>query len=208
MTTSLIHDESDFDLDLHAIWRESSGIPTPPPCLATDHGYHDFDRLRHFVRNDAPPPLLVECCFHLGLDHAPGFNWTGPDPLALSTQPEDLFLHLSEFCLSEQIHWVEFRLTHLDQVTGEMIGEHLFFLPLMETVMGNLRRVRGQMLDIIAQSPAAPRTSRFRLSLWPHMEPLPYASHSVLSPSATLPTMPTLDPSFFVHNLVGDCSSK
>ncbi|CAG8905538.1 unnamed protein product [Penicillium nalgiovense] len=26
----------DLDLDLHAIWYESSGIPTPPPCLATD----------------------------------------------------------------------------------------------------------------------------------------------------------------------------
>ena len=25
-----------LDLDLHAIWHESSGIPTPPPCLATD----------------------------------------------------------------------------------------------------------------------------------------------------------------------------
>ncbi|CAG8906658.1 unnamed protein product [Penicillium salamii] len=29
--------ECDLDLDLHAIWQESSGIPTPPPCLATDH---------------------------------------------------------------------------------------------------------------------------------------------------------------------------
>jgi hypothetical protein len=28
--------EYDFDLDLHAIWRESSGIPPPPSCLATD----------------------------------------------------------------------------------------------------------------------------------------------------------------------------
>ncbi|KAJ5051349.1 hypothetical protein NUH16_003488 [Penicillium rubens] len=26
----------DLDLDLHAIWHESSSIPTPPPCLATD----------------------------------------------------------------------------------------------------------------------------------------------------------------------------
>ncbi|KAJ5982641.1 hypothetical protein N7451_012741 [Penicillium sp. IBT 35674x] len=121
--------ESDFDIDLHAIWRESSGIPTPPPCLDTDHGYHDFDRRRHFVRNDAPPPLLVECFFHLGLDDAPGFHWTGPDPLALSTQPEDLFLHLSAFGLSEQIHWMEFRLTRLDQITGDMIGEHTFLCP-------------------------------------------------------------------------------
>ncbi|KAJ5982759.1 hypothetical protein N7451_012859 [Penicillium sp. IBT 35674x] len=76
--------ESDFDLDLHAIWRESSGKPTPPPCLATDHEYHDLDH-RQFVRNDAPPPLLVECFFHLNFDDAPGFHWTGPDPLALST---------------------------------------------------------------------------------------------------------------------------
>jgi hypothetical protein len=26
----------DWDPDLHAIWHESPGIPTPPPCLATD----------------------------------------------------------------------------------------------------------------------------------------------------------------------------
>jgi hypothetical protein len=25
--------DHDLDLDLHAIWYESSGIPTPPPCL-------------------------------------------------------------------------------------------------------------------------------------------------------------------------------
>jgi len=200
--------ESDFDLDLDAIWRESSGIPTPPPCLAADHGDYDLGRLPQSVRNDALPPLLVECFFHPNRDDASGFKWTGPDPLAASTQPEDIFLHLSAFCLSEQIHWVEFRLTRLDQVTGDMIGEHMFFLPRMETVMGNLRRVRGQMLDIIAQSPAGSRAFRFQLSLWPRMEPLPYSSHSVLSPLATLPTMPILDPSFFVHNVVGNYDSK
>jgi hypothetical protein len=130
------------------------------------------------------------------------------DPLAVSTQPEDIFLHLSAFCLSEQIRWVEFRLTSLDQVTGDMIGEHLFFLPRMETVMGNLRRVRGQMLDIIAQSAVGPRASTFRLSLWSRMEPLPYFSHSSLSPSATLPTMPTLDPPFFVNNMLANYSEN
>jgi hypothetical protein len=170
--------DSDFDLDLHAIWREFSSIPTPPPCLAADHGGHAFDLLTHSARMDALPPPLIECFFHPSHDDASGFQWTGPDPLAMSTQPEDIFLHLSAFFLSEHIHWVEFRLTRLDQVTGNMIGEHLFFLPRMETVMGNLRRVRGQMLDIIAQSAVGPRVSSFRLSLWPRMEPLPYFSHS------------------------------
>ncbi|KAK9846762.1 hypothetical protein MYU51_001307 [Penicillium brevicompactum] len=28
--------DCDLDLDLHAIWQESSGIPTPPPSRATD----------------------------------------------------------------------------------------------------------------------------------------------------------------------------
>ncbi|KAJ5982306.1 hypothetical protein N7451_012406 [Penicillium sp. IBT 35674x] len=94
------------------------------------------------------------------------------------------------------------------QVTGDMSGEHMFFLPRMETVMGNLRRVRGQMLDIIAQSPAGSRPFRFQLSLWPRMDPLPYSSHSVLSSLATLPTMPILDPSFFVNNMVGNYHSN
>jgi hypothetical protein len=113
---------------------------------------------------------------------------------------------MSAFSLAEEIHWVEFRLARVDQITGDLIGEHLFFLPRVETVMGNLRRIRGEMLDIISQTVPKSMASIFRISLWPRMEPLPYSNRSILSPLMALPMMPPLDPSFFVHNLLANYS--
>jgi hypothetical protein len=148
----------------------------------------------------------VKCFFHPNREDLSGFEWTGPDPLSALTQSEDIFLFMSAFFLAEEIYWVEFRLARLDQITGDMIGEHLFFLPRVETVMGNLRRIRGEMLDIISQTVPESMASIFRISLWPRMEPLPYSNHSIHSPLMALPTMPPLDPSFFVHNLLANYS--
>jgi hypothetical protein len=98
---------------------------------------------------------------------------------------------------------VEFRFARFHRVTGEMVGEYLFFLPRLEMAIGNLRRVRGQILDIISQATVG-AVPCFRLSLWPRTEPLPYCGHSTLSQLVTLPTMPRLDPSFFARNLLED----
>ena len=84
----------------------------------------------------------MKCFFHPNREDPSGFEWTGPDPLSALTQSEDIFLFMSAFFLAEEIYWVEFRLARLDQITGDMIGEHLFFLPRVESVMGNLRRIR------------------------------------------------------------------
>jgi hypothetical protein len=149
---------------------------------------------------------LVKCFFHPNREDPSGFEWTGPDPLSALTQSEDIFLFMSAFFLAEEIYWVEFRLARLDQITGDMIGEHLFFLPRVESVMGNLRRIRGEMWDVISQTVAGSMASSFRLSLWPRMEPLPYSNHSPTSPLTALPTMPPLDPSFFVHNILANYS--
>jgi hypothetical protein len=92
---------------------------------------------------------------------------------------------MSAFFLAEEIHWVEFRLARLDQTTGDMVGEHLFFLPRMELVMGNLRRIRREMWDIISQTVPGSMASSFRLSLCPRMEPLPYSNHSIIFPLTT-----------------------
>jgi hypothetical protein len=59
---------------------------------------------------------------------------------------------MSAIFLAEEILWVEDRLARLDQVTGGMIGEHLFFLPRVESAMGNLCRTRQQILIIISQT--------------------------------------------------------
>ena len=202
---------SDFDLDLHAIWRESSGIPTPPPCLTADRASSELAPLNLASLDLADPAgyeaqgsSLVECFFHPNREHPSGFEWTGPDPLSVSTQSEDIFRFMSVFFLTEEIYWVEFRLARLDQFTGDMIGEHRFFLPRVESAMGNLCRTRQQILVIISQTAVRSMASSFRLSLWPRVEPPPYSSHFMLSPLATSPSMPSLNPSFLVRNPLPD----
>lgn len=188
---------SGFDLDLHAIWRESSGILRPPPCLTTDRASSGlaFLDLADPAGYDAQGSSLVKCFFHPSREDPSGFEWTGPDPLSVSTQSEDIFRFMSVFFLTEEIHWVEFRLARLDQFTEDMIGEHRFFLPRVESVMGNLCRTRQQILIIISQTAVRSMASSFRLSLWPRVEPPPYSSHFRLSPLATLASTPSLNPS-------------
>jgi hypothetical protein len=102
-------------------------------------------------------PLSVECFFHCNHEDQSGFKWTGPHPLSISTLTDDLFLYISAFFPSDEVYWVEFRLARLDQSTSETVGEHLFFLPRVETTMGNLHRMREQMLDIISRTALKPR---------------------------------------------------
>ncbi|KAJ5460952.1 uncharacterized protein N7458_002504, partial [Penicillium daleae] len=169
--------DKDFDLDLHAIWRESSGIPTPPPCLAAYHDDlgPDFQDIAESAEYDPQEPSLVECFFHPYYESQSGFKWRRVPP--------------SRSFFKEEVYWVEFRLARLDQLTGETIREYLFFLPRVETVMGNLCRVHGQILDIISRPPAVgAMAASFRLSLWQRTEPLLYSGHSALSPLATLST--------------------
>lgn len=90
---------------------------------------------------------MIECLFHPSLDDLSGFKWTGPDPLSISTQAGDIFLHMSAFLFPKEIHWIELRLARFDGISDEILGEHLFFLPRVETVLGNLGRVRRELLD-------------------------------------------------------------
>jgi hypothetical protein len=147
---------------------------------------------------------LVDCVFYPNHETQQSFPWTGPDPLSPSTKAEDIFIYFSAFLLSEEVYWVEFRLSRFDSFSDELMGEHLFFLPRFETAMGNLSRVRKQILDIISQVCSAAQTARFRLSMWPRLEPLPYTQHFMMSPHSTLPILPCLDPGLFVHNFCGN----
>jgi hypothetical protein len=170
----LIFVDCDLDLDLHAIWQESSGIPTPPPCLATDSEYS-----RQILSDEVEPAgyetsgsSSIKCFFHPTYDKLPAFKWTGPDPLSMSTQASDLFLYMSALAFPKELHWVEFRLVRFDRKSGERIGEHLFILPRIETALGNLCRVRGQLLETIARPDFGAIGTSSRLSLWPRMEPV------------------------------------
>ncbi|KAJ5871105.1 uncharacterized protein N7529_003458 [Penicillium soppii] len=180
---ALILADCDWDLDLHAIWQECSGIPTPPPCLATD-----FQHPRQILSDDSEPAgyetsgsSSIECFFHPTCDNLSAFKWTGPDPLSMSTQASDLFLHMSALAFPKGVFWIEFRLVRFDWKSGATTEEHLFFLPRVETATWNLRRVRGQLLDAISWHGFGATGTSFRLSLWPRMKPLQYSSQSALS---------------------------
>jgi hypothetical protein len=194
--------DKNFDLDIHEIRRESSPIPAPTPSLSEygDDIGPDFSILADPGTHEVQVPLSVECFFYCNHEDQSGLKWTGPHPLSTSTLADDLFLYISAFFPSDEVYWVEFRLARLDQSTSETVGEHLFFLPRVETTMGNLHRMREQMLDIVSRAAFETTAPCFRLSLWPRTESLPYTGHSTLSPLATLPMMPSLDPSFCVNS--------
>ncbi|CAG8127844.1 unnamed protein product [Penicillium nalgiovense] len=193
----------DLDLDLHAIWHESSGIPTPPPCLATDPNdlWQDSFGKDDPAEYETQEPSLIECLFYPNLDSLSGFKWTGPDPLTNSTRASDIFLHMSALLFPKEVHWIEFRFVRFDRISGETIGEDLFFLPRAETAMGNLYRIRRQLLDTITWHAVRATGTSFRLSLWPRTESLPYSSLSTHSLLTRLPLTLSLDSQFFVHNI-------
>ncbi|CAG7989769.1 unnamed protein product [Penicillium salamii] len=170
----LILADCDLDFDFHAIWQDSSGIPTPPPCLATDFEHH-----RQILSNKSEPEeyetrgsYMIECCLHPTYDNLSAFKWMGPDPLSISTQASDMFFYMSAFAFPVEVHGIEFRLVQFDRRTGERIGERLFILPRIETAQGNLYRVREQLLDTMSRPDFGAIGTSFQLSLWPRMEPV------------------------------------
>ncbi|KAL2699646.1 hypothetical protein AAEP93_009621 [Penicillium crustosum] len=202
----LNNNDYDLDLDLHAIWHESSGIPTPPPCLATDPNdlWQDFLGKVDPARCETPGSSLIECLFYPNIDSLSGFKWTGPDPLSTSTQASDIFLHMSALLFPKDVHWIEFRFVQFDRTSGDTIGKDLIFLPRVETALGNLCRVRRQLLDTITWHTVRATGTSFRLSLWPRTESLPYSSLSTHTQLAALPPTLSLDPRIFVHNRSGN----
>ena len=87
----------DLDLNLHAIWQECSGIPTPPPCLSTNPS-----KARQIpsdkgesVGYETQGSSVMECFFYPTYKKLSVFKWTGPDPLSMSTQASELFLYIS-----------------------------------------------------------------------------------------------------------------
>ncbi|KAJ5382088.1 uncharacterized protein N7496_004516 [Penicillium cataractarum] len=173
----------DLDFDLHGIWQDSSGIPTLPPCLATDPGKarQIFSDEGEPAGHDTQRASVIECLLHPTYDELSAFKWMGPDPLSVSTQASDMFLYMSAFAFPIECDF-------------ERIGEHLFFLPRIETALRNLCRVRGQLLDTISRPDFGAIGTSFRLSLWPlDTFSASYATDDTVSEFG-----------LFVHNILGD----
>lgn len=188
--------DDDPDLNLYTIWRKSSCILAPTPCLSINHDdvRLEYPNVAKDVAHETQRPFLVEHFFHPNQENQLAFKRTSPDPLSVSTLANYLFLHMSGFFICDEVYWIEFRLALFDHLAGETVAEHLFFCPGLKPP--NLHRVCEQMLEIISQAAIGARASFFRLSLWPRTKNLLYFSHSMLSQLAVPLMMPSLDPSF------------
>ena len=133
------------------------------------------------------------------------FTWPGPDPLSADTCAEDLFLYTSAFLNCTEVLWIDFRLCEINRETQELKSQYWFFLPRIPSMMGNLPRVRGQILGILSRRAHAGSDihSRFRLFIcpWQGMGP-EFSTEGPISPcSVGPPAALTLDPGFFVQNI-------
>jgi hypothetical protein len=154
-------------IDLHEFWSNSSDIPATPPFLANDRDDILLDSTigGQLIDSSGSIPPSVECLLFPDPENLQAaFNWPGPDLLSLPLNCEDVMLYMSAFVPARLLHWVEIRLTELDQITGETIEEHLFHLSSTKYDRGDLYWVCRQILDIIS-GPRDDQPRLFRLSL-------------------------------------------
>lgn len=152
---------------------------------------------------DAAPPTEVEYIFYPSPFDEYRFTWPGPDPLSADTCAEDMFIYTSAILKVAAVDWIDFRLCEINRDTQELVSQYWFLLPRTESLIGNLCRVRGQMLGIVSRRSHAGSAHRayFRLFLcpWQEMDP-------VFPGSAGLPAPRALDPKLFVWNISGNFS--
>lgn len=151
-----------FDIDLESLWTEFDDIPSPPPCIGSDKDSYDITLAYHWQAFHVPinaKPTRVECFFDVGTAFGRYTLWTGPDPLGPYTCADDLFLYISTFLLLEDFQWLEFRLCKVHAATEEVLAQYPFFLPRRESLLGNLRRTREQIGDVLCQAAFAKNTS-------------------------------------------------
>jgi hypothetical protein len=190
--------------DLHEFWSTSSDIPATPPLLATDCDDILLDATIGGQRIDSSGsiPPSVECLLFPDPENLQaGFNWPGPDLLSPTTQCEDVMVYMSAFIPARLLHWVEIRLTELDQITGQTIEEHLFHLSSTTYDREDLYWVRRQILDIIS-APRDDQPRLFRLSLRPRTELPAYFPDPACPLHTTQPSATCLNPDVFVQNLI------
>lgn len=133
--------------------------------------------------------------------------WAGPDPPCPTTSPDDVFLYLSAFHLSEHVHWVEFRLSKVHLVTEDVLEQYPFFLLSVESVLGNMRQLRRYMLDVLSrQVYRGKHPYRVQFTIRPQISPMPGSETAALphySPHNVAPSS-ILNPHHFVENIVGN----
>ncbi|KAJ5766693.1 uncharacterized protein N7511_004309 [Penicillium nucicola] len=204
----------DLDLDLESIWREFPNMPTPPPCLAESRSTVSSDsslgRWLEPAQHRSEKNFVIEYVFYPSYENFSAFSWMGPNPLSPDTCGDDIFLYVSAFLLLDRVEWIEIRLSKLNIETEEAVEEYPFFLPRVESMLSNLRRIRDQVNGILSQSSTTQSMkgagrSLFQLAIWPRVEFNATISSSVpLSRIHPSISTPLLDPQVFVQNIVGN----
>jgi hypothetical protein len=216
MSALMVPSDYDLDLDLESIWREFPNMPTPPPCPAENGSSlcsnQPIGGCLEYTQNGDKRIPAIEYVFYPSYENFCAFSWTGPDPLSHDTCADDIFLYISAFLLFERVNWIELRLNKLSTETEEAVEEYPFFLLRVESMLGNLRRIRGQISDILSQHSTMGNISsagqaRFQLAIWPRLEVTDSSTMwdavpiSRIHPSTS---MLFLDPQVFVQNIVGN----
>jgi hypothetical protein len=191
-------------LDLHEFWCNSSDIPAIPPRLATDCDDSLLDTTigGQLLDSSSSTPPPVECLLSPDPENLQAaFNLPGPDPLSPTTQFNDIILYMSAFVPARLLHWVDIRLTELDQIMGQTIEEHLFHLPSTNYDKSDLYWVRRHILDIVSV-PSNDRPRLFRLNLQPRTDLPTYLLDPAIPFYTTRPLATCLNPDVFVQNLI------
>jgi hypothetical protein len=191
-------------LDLHEFWCNSSDIPAIPPRLATDCDDSLLDTTigGQLLDSSSSTPPPVECLLSPDPENLQAaFNLPGPDPLSPTTQFNDIILYMSAFVPARLLHWVEIRLTQLDQITGQTIKEHRFHLSSANYDKSDLYWVRGHILDIVSV-PNNNRPRLFLLNLQPRTDLPTYLLDPAFSFYTTRPLATCLNLHVFVRNLI------
>jgi hypothetical protein len=191
-------------LDLHEFWCNSSDIPAIPPRLATDCDDSLLDTTigGQLLDSSSSTPPPVECLLSPDPENLQAaFNLPGPDPLSPTTQFNDIILYMSAFVPARLLHWVEIRLTQLDQITGQTIKKHRFHLSSANYDKSDLYWVRGHILDIVSV-PNNNRPRLFLLNLQPRTDLPTYLLDPAFSFYTTRPLATCLNLHVFVRNLI------
>lgn len=197
-----------FDVDLESLWTEFDAIPSLPPCPGfanySDGGVSPYCQ-QEFHCPLAKSTTRVECFFDANTAVGRYSFWTGPDPLCPYTCADDLFLYTTTFLFLDDFQWLEFRLCKLRASTQEVLAQYPFFLPRVESLLGNLRRTREQIKNILSHAAFAGNTDYcFQLIICPIPEPMYCKSGTELSSLPHVRPSSVVEPQNFVKNIMGN----
>ncbi|RDH26942.1 hypothetical protein BDQ94DRAFT_185676 [Aspergillus welwitschiae] len=148
--------------------------------------------------------VAVDCYLSSSYEDPEFLTWNGPSILSPCTHPEDVFRYASAM-LSYPVDWLEMHLTVVHKYTFESVAISPFFLPRVECTLGNLRRLRSQIWEVIRpyMRTIDHADYRFQMFVWPRGEREPDNSGrlGVFPGSNTIDPARILDPERFVENI-------